>query len=52
MIKQAAANLEAVGVKKIGAALADAGYWSKATMEAIAESFAESLGYRQGYNAP
>jgi transposase len=36
MIKQAAANLEAVGVKKkIGAALADAGYWSKATMEAM-----------------
>ena len=38
MMEQAAANLEAVGVKrKIGAALADAGYWSKATVEACNE---------------
>ena len=36
MMEQAAANLEAVGVKKkIGAALADAGYWSKGTMAAV-----------------
>jgi len=34
MMKQAAANLASVGVKKIGAGLADAGYWSRATVDA------------------
>ena len=44
MMEQAAANLEAVGVtKKIGAALADAGYWSKATIAAVKPDGPEPL---------
>jgi transposase len=44
MMRKAAANLQAVGVKeKIGAGLADAGYWSKATVVACDPDGPESF---------
>lgn len=44
MIQQAAVNLEGAGVnKKMGVALADAGYWSQATVEACPENGPEPL---------
>jgi len=44
MLEQAAANLDAAGVnRKIGACLADAGYWSQATVEACSENGPEPL---------